>query len=142
MMNIVWTSFLSFFFLVRCQKVAIIGEGVVGLSTALAIKELAPAAEVRVSSPSSTRHPPFQIHVFSDRPFDSILSKNIAGLFRIDNGRYRWAPPPAGKKSTGPTGTRPSSAWPSCGGSMEVSRECSWCPVTSSVTTDRNCRDR
>nr|CDJ95708.1 FAD dependent oxidoreductase domain containing protein [Haemonchus contortus] len=50
-------------------NIAIIGEGVIGLSTAMAIKEMDPTAEITI---------------FSDRPFDKILSKGIAGLFRID----------------------------------------------------------
>ncbi|PIO65961.1 FAD dependent oxidoreductase [Teladorsagia circumcincta] len=51
------------------RGIAIIGEGVIGLSTALAIKQQDPAA---------------QITIFHDRPFDRTLSKGIAGLFRID----------------------------------------------------------
>ncbi|CAI4226133.1 unnamed protein product [Auanema sp. JU1783] len=55
-------------------RVAVIGEGVIGLSTALHIKELSPDAEITI---------------FHDRPFNESLSKNIAGLFRIDNGDYK-----------------------------------------------------
>ncbi|CAJ0594716.1 unnamed protein product, partial [Cylicocyclus nassatus] len=51
------------------KRIAVIGEGVIGLSTALAIKEHDPAA---------------QITIFHDRPFENILSRGIAGLFRID----------------------------------------------------------
>ncbi|PIO54104.1 hypothetical protein TELCIR_24541, partial [Teladorsagia circumcincta] len=51
------------------KGIAIIGEGVIGLSTALAIKQQDPTA---------------QITIFHDRPFDRTLSKGIAGLFRID----------------------------------------------------------
>ncbi|KIH64455.1 FAD dependent oxidoreductase [Ancylostoma duodenale] len=50
------------------KKIAVIGEGVIGLSTATAIKQ---------------RDPTVQITVFHDRPFQSILSRGIAGLFRI-----------------------------------------------------------
>ncbi|WKX92434.1 hypothetical protein Q1695_010452 [Nippostrongylus brasiliensis] len=51
------------------RKIAVIGEGVIGLSTAFAIKQ---------------RDPRAQITVFHDRPFEKTLSRGIAGLFRID----------------------------------------------------------
>ncbi|KHJ74966.1 FAD dependent oxidoreductase, partial [Oesophagostomum dentatum] len=51
------------------KRIAVIGEGVIGLSTAFAIKEHDPDVEVTI---------------FHDRPFNSILSKGIAGLFRLD----------------------------------------------------------
>ncbi|KAJ1358464.1 hypothetical protein KIN20_016893 [Parelaphostrongylus tenuis] len=51
------------------RKIAIIGEGVIGLSTALAIKEQEPNAKITI---------------FHDVPFNQTLSKGIAGLFRID----------------------------------------------------------
>ncbi|KAK6731388.1 hypothetical protein RB195_007703 [Necator americanus] len=54
---------------VTSKKIAVIGEGVIGLSTATAIKQ---------------RDSTAQVTIFHDRPFQSILSRGIAGLFRID----------------------------------------------------------
>ncbi|TKR94876.1 hypothetical protein L596_009108 [Steinernema carpocapsae] len=56
------------------RKVAIIGAGVIGTSTALALKE---------------RDPTIDVTVFFDRPFEETVSWGPAGLFRLDNGKYR-----------------------------------------------------
>ncbi|KAK5984098.1 FAD dependent oxidoreductase [Trichostrongylus colubriformis] len=50
-------------------RIAVIGEGVIGLSTATAIKQQDPHAEITV---------------FHDRPFEKTVSRGVAGLFRID----------------------------------------------------------
>ncbi|KIH60519.1 hypothetical protein ANCDUO_09235 [Ancylostoma duodenale] len=50
--------------------VAVIGEGVIGTSTALAIKKLLPNAKITI---------------FHDRPFEKTCSAMPAGLFRFDN---------------------------------------------------------
>ncbi|CAD6190921.1 unnamed protein product [Caenorhabditis auriculariae] len=57
-------------------KIAVVGEGVIGLNTATAIFEL--AQERGISPPS--------IEIFHNKDFKDILSKNIAGLFRVDDG--------------------------------------------------------
>ncbi|KAF8361201.1 ddo-2, partial [Pristionchus pacificus] len=54
--------------------VAIVGEGVIGLSTALALLEAVPRVKITI---------------FSDRPIEKICSFGPAGLFRIDNPKYR-----------------------------------------------------
>ncbi|KAL6732943.1 hypothetical protein Aduo_003646 [Ancylostoma duodenale] len=51
-------------------RVAVIGEGVIGTSTALAIKKLLPNAKITI---------------FHDRPFEKTCSAMPAGLFRFDN---------------------------------------------------------
>ncbi|VDL75449.1 unnamed protein product [Nippostrongylus brasiliensis] len=51
-------------------KVVIIGEGVIGTSTALAIKKLLPDVKITI---------------FYDQPFEKICSAMPAGLFRFDN---------------------------------------------------------
>ncbi|VDO29646.1 unnamed protein product [Haemonchus placei] len=51
-------------------RVAIVGEGVIGTSTALALKKLRPNV---------------QITIFHDRPFEKACSAMPAGLFRFDN---------------------------------------------------------
>ncbi|EPB71608.1 FAD dependent oxidoreductase [Ancylostoma ceylanicum] len=51
-------------------SIAVIGEGVIGTSTALAIKKVLPNAEITV---------------FHDRPFEKTCSAMPAGLFRFDN---------------------------------------------------------
>ncbi|TKR94877.1 hypothetical protein L596_009109 [Steinernema carpocapsae] len=56
------------------RKVAIIGAGVIGASTALAFKE---------------RDPTIDVTIFFDRPFNETTSWGPAGLFRLDNGKYR-----------------------------------------------------
>ncbi|CAJ0576179.1 unnamed protein product, partial [Mesorhabditis spiculigera] len=55
----------------RPLRVAVVGEGVIGTSTAFAIKSLDPEADITV---------------YHDKDFNDILSKGIAGLFRIDDG--------------------------------------------------------
>lgn len=59
------------------MKVAIVGQGVIGVSTALAILK---------------RFPKTQLTVFGDRAFESICSFGPAGLFRVDKFENRsWA---------------------------------------------------
>ncbi|CAD6192383.1 unnamed protein product [Caenorhabditis auriculariae] len=58
----------------RPKKIAIIGEGVIGCSTALQIAESLPKA---------------QITIFHDNPFEKSCSAGPAGLFRIDDEKYR-----------------------------------------------------
>nr|CAD2199941.1 unnamed protein product [Meloidogyne enterolobii] len=58
-------------------KVAIIGEGVIGVSTALAIRQALPKAVIKI---------------FSDRPFEDTTSFGPAGIFRFNEDRYKsWA---------------------------------------------------
>lgn len=57
-------------------RVAVVGEGVIGLSTATAILDLAEKRNI----------PAPEIHIFHHKPFEKILSRHIAGLFRIDSG--------------------------------------------------------
>ncbi|CAJ0586819.1 unnamed protein product, partial [Mesorhabditis spiculigera] len=59
----------AFSSLASSMKVAIVGEGVVGLSTALTVRE---------------RHPNAKINIISDRKFEQACSYGPAGLFRID----------------------------------------------------------
>ncbi|GMT14852.1 hypothetical protein PFISCL1PPCAC_6149, partial [Pristionchus fissidentatus] len=54
--------------------VAIVGEGVIGLSTALALLEAIPKVKLTI---------------FSDRPFEKTCSFGPAGLFRMDDPRNR-----------------------------------------------------
>jgi hypothetical protein len=71
--------------------VAIVGEGVVGISTALAIREAFPAA--KVGQMDGICHvflfrccsPPFKLTLFSDRPFAETSSFGPAGIFRVDS---------------------------------------------------------
>ncbi|KAK0422218.1 hypothetical protein QR680_007437 [Steinernema hermaphroditum] len=56
------------------KRVAIIGAGVIGTSTALAFKE---------------RDPTVDVTIFFDRDFNETTSWGPAGLFRLDNGKYR-----------------------------------------------------
>ncbi|KAK0422210.1 hypothetical protein QR680_007435 [Steinernema hermaphroditum] len=58
----------------RPKRVAIIGAGVIGTSTALAFKE---------------RDPSIDVTIFFDRDFNETTSWGPAGLFRLDNGKYR-----------------------------------------------------
>ncbi|ETN78873.1 FAD dependent oxidoreductase [Necator americanus] len=51
-------------------RVAVIGEGVIGTSTALALKRIRPNIEITI---------------FHDRPFEKTCSAMPAGLFRFDN---------------------------------------------------------
>lgn len=53
---------------IQTKRIAIVGEGVVGLTTAMAIKQQDATAEITV---------------FHDRPFEETLSRGVAGLFRI-----------------------------------------------------------
>uniref|UniRef100_A0AC35TPC1 DAO domain-containing protein n=1 Tax=Rhabditophanes sp. KR3021 TaxID=114890 RepID=A0AC35TPC1_9BILA len=55
-------------------KVAIIGEGVIGLSSALAIKQ---------------KFPQSKITVYSDKPFEETCSFGPAGIFRVDKVCHR-----------------------------------------------------
>ncbi|KAK6043994.1 hypothetical protein COOONC_18501 [Cooperia oncophora] len=68
-------------------KIAVIGEGVIGLSTATAIKQRG-SREREVldpnNNPSGIRVERAHITVFHDRPFEKTLSRGIAGLFRVD----------------------------------------------------------
>uniref|UniRef100_A0A914CYT7 FAD dependent oxidoreductase domain-containing protein n=1 Tax=Acrobeloides nanus TaxID=290746 RepID=A0A914CYT7_9BILA len=58
-------------------KIAIVGQGVIGTSSALAILE---------------RFPDVQITLFGDRPFEKTCSFGPAGLFRLDKYEYKnWA---------------------------------------------------
>uniref|UniRef100_A0A915MKC9 FAD dependent oxidoreductase domain-containing protein n=1 Tax=Meloidogyne javanica TaxID=6303 RepID=A0A915MKC9_MELJA len=58
-------------------KIAIIGEGVIGVSTALAIRQALPKAVIKI---------------FSDRPFEDTTSFGPAGIFRFNEDRYKsWA---------------------------------------------------
>uniref|UniRef100_A0A8R1I686 DAO domain-containing protein n=1 Tax=Caenorhabditis japonica TaxID=281687 RepID=A0A8R1I686_CAEJA len=57
-------------------RIAIVGEGVIGLSTATAILDLAEKENITALS----------IEIFHHKPFERILSRHIAGLFRIDSG--------------------------------------------------------
>ncbi|CAI4226129.1 unnamed protein product [Auanema sp. JU1783] len=51
-------------------RIALVGEGVIGLSTALAIQKLSPSA---------------RLTIYSADPFESTCSYGPAGLFRVDN---------------------------------------------------------
>ncbi|CAJ0915303.1 unnamed protein product, partial [Mesorhabditis belari] len=64
--------FQSLIVCIQALNVAIIGEGVIGTSTALAIKRL--DKDVNIT-------------VYHDKDFKDILSHGIAGLFRIDDGK-------------------------------------------------------
>ncbi|EGT38392.1 hypothetical protein CAEBREN_25912 [Caenorhabditis brenneri] len=61
---------------VSSLRVAIVGEGVIGLSTATAILDL--TEKENITAPD--------IQIFHHKPFEKILSRHIAGLFRIDSG--------------------------------------------------------
>ncbi|CAB3408635.1 unnamed protein product [Caenorhabditis bovis] len=57
-------------------RIAVVGEGVIGLSTTTAILDL--VEKYQLEKP--------EIEVFYHKDFDRILSRHIAGLFRIDSG--------------------------------------------------------
>uniref|UniRef100_A0AC35GNN5 FAD dependent oxidoreductase domain-containing protein n=1 Tax=Panagrolaimus sp. PS1159 TaxID=55785 RepID=A0AC35GNN5_9BILA len=59
------------------MKIAIVGQGVIGVSTALAILK---------------RFPKANITLFADRPFEKTTSFGPAGLFRLDKYENKaWA---------------------------------------------------
>ncbi|CAI2292991.1 unnamed protein product [Caenorhabditis sp. 36 PRJEB53466] len=61
---------------VTSLRIAVVGEGVIGLSTATAILDLAEKENIS----------DVELQIFHHKPFERILSRHIAGLFRIDSG--------------------------------------------------------